>query len=384
MTLDDREDAGRRLGDELHELVGGDVVVLGIPGGGVPVAAVVARALGAPLDVVVARRVGVPFQPGVAVGAVGEGGALVLDEELVRAVGADEAELAEVERRAREAVTRDVARYRAVRSAEPLEGRTAVIVDDGAARGGSARAACRAVRARGASRVVLAIAVCPYEALPGLGVEADDVVVVERTRELRAVGESYAVHPPVDDDEVLAVLRRRGPVRSTRPIDGEPTAHVDVWMGRTAVSGHLVVPVEATGLVVFAHPSARSRFDPRHRESARRARAAGSATFVVDLLTPREEIVRALVGDVDLLATRLDAVVADLGQRPATRGLQIGLLAGGAAEAAALAVAAWRDDVTAVVGGDGRPGPAASAPVVAGPPDGGTFDPRGAVRVGAR
>ncbi|PVZ06837.1 phosphoribosyltransferase family protein [Actinomycetospora cinnamomea] len=355
MKFYDREDAGRRLADRLHDRAGRDGVVLGIARSGVPVAAVVARALGAPLDVVVTRRLGVPFQPGTGLGAVGEDGTLVVDDGVVRAVGAGEAELAEVERRERETVTRLVARYRSVRPPEPIEGRTAVVVDEGAVTGSSARAACRSVRARGASRIVLAVPFCPVGVMAGLREVADEVVVLEVARELRALGEDYAVHPPVDDDEVLAVLGRRGPVRSTRPIDGEPVAHVDIRVDRVAVSGHLVVPVEATGLVVFAHASGSSRFDPRHRETARSLRAAGMATFVVDLLAPREELVRERVFRTGMLATRLGAALTDVRRRPTCRGLPVGLLAESTAGAAALATAARRDDVDAVVCGNGRP-----------------------------
>lgn len=354
MIFDDREDAGRRLADRLREQVGRDVVVLGVARGGVPVAAVVAGVLEAPLDVVVTRKLGVPFQPAAALGAIGEHGPRVVDDDLARTVGTGEAELAEVERRAREAVTRIVERYRSVRPREPLAGRTAVVVDDGAVTGSSARAACCTVRARGATRVVLAVPVCPRDALPTLEEAADEVVTLEVARELRAVGEAYAVHPPVDDDEVVAVLRSRAPVRSTGPIDGEPVAHVDVRIGRTSVAGHLVVPVEATGLIVFAHASGSSRFDPRHRETAQHLRATGPATFVVDLLTPREEIVRERVFDTGMLATRLAAVVADLRDRPVCRGLPIGLLAERTAAAAALAVAG-RVDIAAVVCCNGRP-----------------------------
>ena len=354
MRFDDRDDAGRRLADTLRHLAGEDVVVLGMPRGGVPVAAVVARALGAPLDVVVTRRLGVPFQPGVAMGAIGEDGALVLDEDVVRAVGAGESELAEVARREQAALERGLARYRAVRAAEPLAGRTVVIVDDGAVGGSSGRVACRIARARAARRVVFATAACAETALPDLRAAADEVVVLTTLRHFHAVGECYATFPPIDDDEVVATLRQGGPVRPTRPLDGEPTA--DVEMGRGLhLPGHLVVPVGATGVVVCAHASGSSRFDPRHRETARALREAGLATLVVDLLTPREEIAREHVFDIGMLATRLGTVVADIRQRAVCRDLPVGLLAEGTAAAAALVTAARRDDVTVVVSCNGRP-----------------------------
>ncbi|MHC1557867.1 phosphoribosyltransferase family protein [Actinomycetospora sp. C-140] len=355
MIFDDREDAGRQLAGRLAHLVARDVVVLGLPHGGVPVAAVVARALAAPLDVIVTRRLGVAFQPGVTMGAIGEEGALVLDEDVLRTTASGEAELADIERRERGRLAEDVRRYRAVRPPEPLAGRVAVIVDDGAVSGSTARVACRIARARGASRVVLATPVCSGDALAALRAVADEVVVLTTLRRFHAVGEVYTSFPVVGVEEIAELLRRGGPVPSTRPLDGEPTAAVEVDTDRVRLPGYLTVPVGAQGLVVSAHASGSSRFDPRHRETARYLRESGLATLVIDLLTTEEEIAREHVFDVDLLAARLGAVVADAHARPVCRGLPVALLAESTAGAAALVTAARRDDVAAVVCCEGRP-----------------------------
>src|SRR5450756_688428 len=155
MTFTDRVDAGRRLATRLQHLRGDEVVVLGLPRGGVPVAYEVARALDAPLDVIVVRKLGVPFQPELGMGAIGEGGARVLNDDVIRLAGVRPEDLAQVEARERAEVERRARRFRGERPMLSLEGRTIIIVDDGIATGGTARAALQVARVHGAGRVVL-------------------------------------------------------------------------------------------------------------------------------------------------------------------------------------------------------------------------------------
>ena len=180
--------------------------MLGLPRGGVPVAAVVADALGAPLDVVVVRKLGVPWQPELAMGAVGEGGVVVRHEEVLRRVG-DEQLAAALARETAE-VTRRSARLRRGRAAEPLAGRTAVVVDDGLATGSTARAACAVLRAARAGRVVLAVPVAPRGTVVE---EADELVVVRSPEPFGAVGRWYADFSPTSEQEVADLLARRTP-----------------------------------------------------------------------------------------------------------------------------------------------------------------------------
>ena len=198
---------GRRLAGALGHLAGPDVVVLGLPRGGVPVAAEVARTLGAPLDVIVVRKLGVPQQPELAMGAIGEDGVRVLDEQTVRLARVSAASLAHVEARAREELERRVARFRGDHPPQPISGRVAVIVDDGIATGSTARAACHVARAHGAARVVLAVPVAPVEWETRLAGAADELVCLATPFPFVAVGQFYDDFTQVDDAEVLDILR---------------------------------------------------------------------------------------------------------------------------------------------------------------------------------
>jgi len=213
MMFADRDDAGRRLAARLEHLRGEPAVVLGLPRGGVPVAFHVARALGAPLDVIIVRKLGVPSQPELGMGAVGEDGVRVINPEVVRASRVPQAELADVQAREQAAVQARAARYRAMRPREPLDGRVAVVVDDGIATGSTARAACQIARAHGAARVVLAVPVAPPGWQARTGPDADELICLGTPRDFFAIGQYYASFPQVTDDEVIAYLDRAGDVR---------------------------------------------------------------------------------------------------------------------------------------------------------------------------
>ena len=149
MVFADCDDAGRRLAARLGHLRGEPVVVRGLPRGGVPVAFQVAQALGAPLDVIVVRKLGVPFQPELGMGAIGEDGVRVINPQIVHAARVSDNELAAVQAREQVAVQARAARYRVRWPRQPLDGRVAVVVDDGIATGSTARAACQIARAQG-------------------------------------------------------------------------------------------------------------------------------------------------------------------------------------------------------------------------------------------
>jgi uncharacterized protein (TIGR00369 family) len=207
MRFRDRSDAGRRLASRLQFLRDEDVVVLGLPRGGVPVAAEVARALGAPLDVILVRKLGVPAQPELGLGAIGESEARVINPEVVRYAHVSDAEIAQVERKERAELERRAQRFRGDVPHEPLAGRTAVIVDDGIATGSTARAACQVARALGAATVVLAAPVAPPGSDRTLRGDADEVICLEMPARFLAIGEWYEDFAQTSDEEVVALLR---------------------------------------------------------------------------------------------------------------------------------------------------------------------------------
>jgi putative phosphoribosyl transferase len=203
----DRTEAGAALAEALSSLADEPAVVLAIPRGGVVVAAEVARALGAPLDIVIPRKVGAPGNPELGLGAVAPG-VRVLDERLVRELRVSREYLErEIEAQEREIERRSKA-YRGDRPPVELAGKTAIVVDDGVATGGTAVAALRWARLQGASRVILAVPVAPKQVLPVLAQEADRLVVLATPEPFYAVGQWYDRFDQVTDDEVVSLLSK--------------------------------------------------------------------------------------------------------------------------------------------------------------------------------
>jgi predicted phosphoribosyltransferase len=212
MRFRDRAEAGEQLAARLARAqVGADPIVLGLPRGGVVVAAPVARALQAPLDVLVIRKLGSPSNAEYAVGAIGEGGVRVVDRKGLRGIGVTEHSLAAIEREELRELARRTALYRAGRPPLDLAGKTAVLVDDGVATGATARAACLVSRAVGARRTVLAVPVAPRDWTDNLVDVADELIALSTPSPFWAVGQWYERFGQTSDDEVLAILREYAP-----------------------------------------------------------------------------------------------------------------------------------------------------------------------------
>ena len=438
----DRIDAGWRLGERLRYLDGQDVVVLGLPRGGVPVAAGVAHALRAPLDIIIVRKLGVPHQPEFAMGALGEGGVRIINDEIVAMAGVTPQELAVIEERERTELERRARRFRAGRPPVPVSGRTVVVVDDGIATGSTARAACRVARAHGAARIILAVPVGHSDAITSLRADADEVICLTEPQSLMAIGEWYEDFSQTSDQEVINILAdaaaarkaaaqagrdsggsaagpgsasaagpdraghagpgsgssaagpgwagqagRAGPgsgssaagpgwagqagrdsgsspagtgadpsaaaVRGAGPGGrGATDREIVLHAGTAELAGHLTVPAQAAGLVLFVHGSGSSRHSPRNRLVAGALNSAGLGTLLFDLLTPAEELDRGNVFDIELLAGRLLEVTKQL-DRPGT-----GICFFGASTGAAAALWAAAEpgcEIAAVVSRGGRP-----------------------------
>ena len=363
MAFIDRADAGRRLAARLQHLRGDQVVVLGLPRGGVPVAYEVARALDAPLDVIVVRKLGVPFQPELAMGAIGEEGVRIINEEVVSIAGISASQLDEVEARERTELEVRVRRFRGGRPPIGLEGRIVVVVDDGIATGSTARAACQVARARGAARVVLAVPVAPPDWRGRLGKFADELVCLHTPDPFYAVGQFYDNFTQTSDEEVVACLERAArPVpraATTSATGNDPLSRdeeVEVRAGPVQLGGHLTLPEDAIGVVVFAHGSGSSRHSPRNRYVATVLNEEGLATLLFDLLTVEEEADRANVFDISLLARRLVDVTNWLRAVTDLAHLPVGYFGASTGAGAALWAAAEPDaDIAAVVSRGGRP-----------------------------
>jgi putative phosphoribosyl transferase len=220
VELLDRHDAGRRLAAELVTFAGERPVIVALPRGGVPVAFEVALVLGAPLELLAVRKLGATWNPELAVGAVAEDGTVVLDSQSPLVLGMPQGKIETALAREVGELRRRVDRYRAGRPATPVNGRTAIIVDDGLATGLTALAAVRALRARDATRVVVAAPVGSVEAVSRLAGEADRVVCVEIPPRLYGVGMWYRDFEPVSEEQVRALLAQasaRGPRWASRP-----------------------------------------------------------------------------------------------------------------------------------------------------------------------
>ena len=207
MRFRDRQEAGQLLAQALAFLKGKkDVIVLGIPRGGVVVAAEIAKAIGVPLDVYITRKIGAPYNPELAIGAVASDGGIVLDHDLIRQLGVPESYVEEETERQHQEIERRAREYRGDRPPLELADKTVVVVDDGVATGATTMATLRALQKQEPKQLILAIPVGPPDTVKQLGKEADRVICLSTPRLFWAVGAFYAVFDQTSDAEVKRLL----------------------------------------------------------------------------------------------------------------------------------------------------------------------------------
>jgi putative phosphoribosyl transferase len=218
----DRAEAGRVLARRLAHLAAERPVVLALPRGGVPVGFAVASALRSPLDLVLVRKIGAPFQPELAIGAVVDGSRpeTVINDEMLRELEIPASYIAEEGARQLAEIERRRALYLAGRARAPIEGRTAILVDDGIATGATMEAAVQATRRAHPRRLVLAVPVAPPETIAALRPHVDEIVCLATPRLFGAIGAFYEDFRQLDDQEVIDLLQRAR--RSTRKPDAAP------------------------------------------------------------------------------------------------------------------------------------------------------------------
>jgi len=381
MLFRDREDAGRKLAAQLHAYKNRkDVIVLGIPRGGVPVAYEVAKALDAPLDIFVSRKLGVPWQEELAFGAVATGGARVLDREIIEAIGISDEEIEQIITRVKKELERRENLYRGNRPPLKVDGLTVILVDDGIATGSSMRAAISALRQMKPAEIVVAVPVAPQSTCNRLKSEVDHLVCVYMPEEFYAIGQFYEDFSQVADEEVTELLHRAAQpvlqtVQETDPpdIEGSTTMipgrmsqrdgikrEVSIDLEGTTLEGRLILPKDAAGLVLFAHGSGSSRHSPRNRYVAGVLNSQQIGTLLFDLLTRQEEAVDQYTGElrfnIPFLARRLIGATNWIVRSPDTRALKVGYFGASTGAGAALIAASELPDlVSAVVSRGGRP-----------------------------
>ncbi len=373
MLFKNREEAGWQLARKLSRYAGRrDVIVLGIPRGGVEIAFSIAQALGVPMDVFLSRKMGVPGQEELAFGAVAADGTRYLNPRTVALAEIKEEHVEGIAAAALRLLKKREQRYRAGRKPLDVTGMTVILADDGIATGASMEAAVGMLKKMEPERLVVAFPVAPVGVCARLRREADEVVCLAEEREFVSVGQFYRDFSQVTDEEVLDLMQQADAVAAgaaeadsmARAVEDE--AEVTVHIDSLRLDGVLHLPRDCVGVVLFAHGSGSSRFSPRNRYVAEMLQRRRIGTLLFDLLTRDEERMDAATAwlrfDIPMLAERMVGATLWLEKHLGARKLPFGYFGASTGAAAALVAAAEVPDrIAAVVSRGGRPDLAADA-----------------------
>jgi len=351
----DRADAGRVLAMLLADMELDHPLIYALPRGGVPVAVEVANRLHAPLDLLLVRKIGAPRSPEVALGALVEGGdeQIVINEDIRRVSGADDAYIAQAVADQRAELERRKAVYLRDRTRSDPIGRTVVVVDDGLATGATMKAALIGLKRSRPARIVVALPVAPKQALEEISDQADDIICIHPVISFRGVGAFYRDFHQLSDDETVALLNSV-PSNPAQKVLGHYKRQVAI--PPLELIGDLTVPKSPRGIVLFAHGSGSSRRSPRNTYVADKLNDEGFATLLFDLLTREEGKDRRIVFDIPLLADRVVEASIWILSEPDLEDLPLGIFGASTGAAAALVAAAeLRGRVASVVSRGGRP-----------------------------
>jgi putative phosphoribosyl transferase len=348
-----RSEAGQKLSEKLRHLKPENPLILALPRGGIPVAAEIAKSLGAPLSLLLVKKVGVPWQPELAAGAVCEGLEPIFNKSVLAATGLTPEDLRQIVVEKRDEMDLQKEKFGLTDEDLDVRNKTVVLVDDGVATGSSLRMALVALRRLGPKKIVLAVPVGPRATLIGFQSKVDEVVSVLDPEDLLSVGFWYEDFNQVSEAEAIALFKRARGEQHPR-FHTQPVA---VLLDHAEVKGDLRYQDLCKAWVVFAHGSGSSHASPRNQRVAKTLTEEGYGTFLFDLLTADEEVDRRNVFDMELLSERLILAKEWLKNQDQYQGEPL-VYFGASTGAAAALIAASKDparEIATVISRGGRP-----------------------------
>src|SRR3989338_6716283 len=360
MIFSNRKHAGNELSKKLIKFKDLNPIVIGLPRGGIPIAAEVSAALQSDLNILCARKIGAPFQPELALGAICEHEDPVWNQGLMARMGVSPDDLSSVVLMEKERIRQQIRLFRNNSKAVDVAGRVVIIADDGLATGSTMLATIKYLKHSGAAKIIVAVPVAAASSVRQLQNKVSEVVAVEVSEELSSVGEWYEDFSQITDEEVLRLLQEF----RLHHAGGTSIRSVTIAIDQVALHGDLVLPPSMKAIIVFAHGSGSSRMSPRNRMVAENLQSAGFGTLLFDLLTESEVRDRKNIFDIELLSHRLVETTHWLRTRPGLEHIAIGYFVASTGAAAAIHAASKLDkksEVFAIVSRGGRPDLAGSA-----------------------